>query len=148
MDVILTTDVKGSGKKGQLVKVADGYAKNFLIKKGLAKPATSQALAEMNAKKASAEHKKQTQILDAEKLAEQIKDKSIKIVSKAGESGKLFGSVTSKEIADALKEQLNIDVDKRKITVESDIKAYGTYSANIKLYQGISTNVYVVVGES
>jgi len=145
MQVILKEDVQGSGKKGELIKVSDGYAKNFLLKKGLAIQATPQALAEYKAQEASKANKEARDRADANQLANSIEGKTIKISAKAGESGKLFGSITSKEIAQELKNQLGIEVDRRKISVETDIKAHGTYNAEIKLYQGVSTKVYVVV---
>lgn len=147
MKVILQQDVQGSGKKGELVNVSDGYAKNFLLKRGLAIEATPQALNEMKAQDASRARKIQMEKDAANETAKAIEGKTLKIAGKAGESGKLFGSVTSKEVAEALKKQLRVDVDKRKIILESDIKAFGTYNAEVKLYQGISAKVYVMVGE-
>ena len=147
MQVILKEDVQGSGKKGDLVKVSDGYAKNFLIKKGLAIQATPQALAEYKAKEASKANREAQERQAAADLAGTIEGKSIKMSAKAGENGKLFGSITSKEIAAELQSQLGIEADKRKISLESDIKAYGTYTAEIKLHQGIAAKVYVVVAE-
>jgi len=148
MQVILNQDVQGTGKKGDLVKVSDGYAKNFLIKRGLAVAASPQALAEMKAKAAAQEHRIQQEKDAAGATAASIKEKTVKITAKAGESGKLFGSVTAKEVAEALEGQLGIQVDKRKISLESDIKAFGTYTAEVKLYQGISAKVFVMVGEA
>ena len=147
MKVILQQDVQGSGKKGELVNVSDGYAKNFLLKKGLAIPATAQAMGEMKAKEASQQHKIQQEIDAANAIAKEIGDKTVKIVAKAGQGGKLFGSVTAKEVADALKAQLNIDVDKRKVSLENEVKAFGTYTAEVKLYANISAKVFVMVGE-
>ncbi|MDL2234483.1 50S ribosomal protein L9 [Ruminococcaceae bacterium OttesenSCG-928-L11] len=147
MKVILQQDVQGSGKKGDLVNVSDGYAKNFLIKKGLAVAATPQALNEMKAREASKAHKEQTELDAAQKTASGINEKTLKIMGKAGNGGKLFGSVTAKEVADELKKQMGVDVDRRKITLESEIKAFGTYTAEVKLYQGVVAKVYVMVGE-
>lgn len=147
MQVILKEDVQGSGKKGELVKVSDGYARNFLLKKGLAIEATPQALAEYKAKEASKVHKVEIETKRAQETAAKIEGKSLKIAAKAGDSGKLFGSITSREIADEVKKQLGVDVDKRKISLESEIKAHGTYTAEVKLYTGISAKVYVVVTE-
>jgi len=146
MQVILKEDVQGSGKKGELIKVSDGYARNFLLKKGLAIQATPQALAEYKAKEASKANKEARERADAGQLAKSIEGKTIKISAKAGESGKLFGSITSKEIAQELQNQLGIEVDKRKISLETDIKAHGTYTAEIKLYQGVAAKVFVAVG--
>jgi len=146
MQVILTQDVKGTGKKGQLCKVADGYARNFLLKKGLAVEATSSAVNEMKAKQASKEHHAAMERQAAQETADQLNEKTIKILAKAGAGGKLFGSVTAKEISDTIKKDLKIEVDKRKVSV-ADIKAFGTYEAEIKLHPGISAKVFVVVGE-
>ena len=132
MKVILTQDVKGSGKKGELVKVSDGYARNFLLPKGLAIEASAQALGEMKARQASVEHK-----AAVEKQAAQ-----------EGANGKLFGSVTSKEISEELSRQFGAQIDKRKIVMDSDIKAFGSYTVQVKLHPGIAADVYVVVGEA
>ncbi|MBP0962966.1 MAG: 50S ribosomal protein L9 [Oscillospiraceae bacterium] len=146
MQVILTQDVKGTGKKGQLCKVADGYAHNFLLKKGLAVEATSSAVNEMKAKQASKEHHAAVERQAAQDTADSLNEKTIKIFAKAGAGGKLFGSVTAKEISETIKKDLKIEVDKRKVSV-ADIKAFGTYEAEVKLHPGISAKVYVVVGE-
>ena len=146
MQVILTQDVKGTGKKGQLCKVADGYARNFLLKKGLTVEATSGAVNEMKAKQASKEHHAAVERQAAQDTADQLNEKTVKIFAKAGAGGKLFGSVTAKEIGEAVKKNLGVEVDKRKISV-AEIKAFGTYEAEIKLHPGISAKVYVVVGE-
>lgn len=147
MKVILKEDVQGSGKKGDIVNVSDGYAKNYLLKRKLAVEATSQALNEINAKKAADAHKIARETEAAQAAANEIKDKMIKILAKAGENGKLFGSVTSKEVADEIKKQLGHDIDKRKITLESEIKKFGTYTAEIKLQHGVTTSIFVMVGE-
>jgi large subunit ribosomal protein L9 len=147
MKVILQQDVQGSGKKGELVNVSDGYAKNFLIKKGLAIAATPQAMNEMKARQASLDRKTQVETDAAKATAANIGEKTIKIMAKAGVGGKLFGSVTSKEIADELKKQLGIEIDRRKISLDEDIKAFGTYTAEVKLYPGVVAKVYVMVGE-
>ena len=141
MKVILTQDVKGSGKKGELVKVSDGYARNFLLPKGLAIEASAQALGEMKARQASVEHK-------AQEMAGKIGGKTVKIAAKAGANGKLFGSVTSKEISEELSRQFGAQIDKRKIVMDSDIKAFGSYTVQVKLHPGIAADVYVVVGEA
>ena len=145
MQVILKEDVQGSGKKGQLVKVSDGYAKNFLLKKGLAVEATPQALNEYKAEQAAKANREVKERAAAAELAKSIEGKSLKITAKAGESGKLFGSITSKEIAQELQNQMGVEVDRRKISLEGDIKSHGTYTAEIKLYQGVSAKVFVVV---
>lgn len=147
MKVILQQDVQGSGKKGDLVNVSDGYAKNFLIKKGLAVAASPQAMNEMKAQQDAKDRKAQKEIDAANEIKNSISDKTLKLSAKAGQGGKLFGSITSREIADALKTQLNVDIDKRKVALESEIKAFGTYTAEVKLHPGITAKVFVMVGE-
>ena len=148
MQVILKQDVKGSGKKGELVKVSDGYARNFLLPKGLAVEANAQALGEMKAKQASAAHKAAVEQQAAEELASKIKGQTVKLSAKAGANGKLFGSVTSKEISEAIERALGASIDKRKIVLDSDIKAFGSYTVQVKLHPGVTADVYVVVGEN
>lgn len=147
MKVILLQDVKGSGKKGELVNVSDGYARNFLLPKKLAKEANAQAMNELK----NAENAKQFKIDTDKKAANDAKSKidgkSIKIKAKAGKAGKLFGSVTAKEISAELKNQFGIDADKRKISLAGDIKSFGTFQAEVKLYTGITATVNVVVTE-
>ena len=145
MQVILKEDVQGSGKKGDLVKVSDGYAKNFLIKRGLAIQATPAALNEYKAQQAALAAKGAKERKSAEELAKSLEGKSVKITAKGGDSGKLFGSVTAKEVATEIQSQLGIEADKRKVSLESDIKAHGTYTAEVKLYPGIAAKVFVVV---
>ena len=147
MKVILTQDVKGTGKKGQMVEVADGYAQNFLIKRGIAVAASSQAVNEMKSKEAAKQHKLEVEKQQAMDTAKALEGKKVKISAKLGANGKLFGSVTSKEIAEAVNSQLKITVDKKKITLQSDINGHGTYNAEIKLYTGISAKITVEVGE-
>ena len=146
MKVILTQDVKGSGKKGELINAADGYARNFLLPKGLAIEANNQAIGELKAKEASKQHKIQMEKEAAMASAKQLEGKTVKLTAKAGAGGKLFGSVTTKEIADAITAQYGVAVDKKKINV-NEIKAFGTYTAEIKLYTGISAKMTVDVGE-
>ena len=145
MQVILKEDVQGSGKKGDLVKVSDGYAKNFLLKKGLAIQATPGALNEYKAQQAASAAREAKERRAAEDLAKSLEGKSVKITAKAGESGKLFGSVTAKEVAQEIEAQLGVEADKRKIGLEGDIKAHGTYTAEVKLYQGVVAKVFIVV---
>jgi len=147
MKVILKEDVQGSGKKGDIVNVSDGYAKNFLLKRGLAVEASARAMNEINAKKALEERKRQQEKDAATALASEIKGKTVKIPAKAGANGKLFGSITAKEISDGIKKQLGAEIDKRKISLESEIKLFGTYEAEIKLNHGVMTSVFVMVGE-
>jgi large subunit ribosomal protein L9 len=145
MKVILLEDVQGSGKKGDLVNVSDGYAKNFLFKRGLAKEANAQNIAERQAAEDAKARRVQKEIDAAKKLAEDIGGKTVKISAKAGSAGKLFGTVTSKEIADEVQKQLGVEVDRRRVTLDADIKAVGSYEIEIKLYTGVSAKLYVVV---
>ncbi|MCI1965945.1 MAG: 50S ribosomal protein L9 [Oscillospiraceae bacterium] len=147
MKVVLLQDVKGTGKKGELVQASDGYARNFLLPRKLAKEATAQVMSELK----SAESAKQWRIRKAKEeahaAAESIEGKTIRLFAKAGQGGRLFGSVTSKEIAEELKKSFHVDVDKRKIELNGDIRAFGTYECEVKLYAGISAKIYVLVGE-
>ncbi len=146
MKVILKQDVKGLGKKGELVNASDGYARNFLFPKGLAAEANAQAMSEFKNKQQAEKYRIDTETAAAKAAAEKISGKTIHITAKAGQNGKLFGSVTSKEIAEKVKEEFGINTDKRKIVVD-DIKQFGTYEFEVKLYQGISAKLYVMVGE-
>ena len=146
MKVILKQDVKGLGKKGELVNESDGYARNFLFPKGLAAEANAQAMSEFKNKQQAEKYRIETETAAAKAAAERISGKTIHITAKAGQNGKLFGSVTSKEIAEKVKAEFGIETDKRKIIVD-DIKQFGTYEFEIKLYQGISAKLYVMVGE-
>ncbi|MDF1495986.1 50S ribosomal protein L9 [Caproiciproducens sp. CPB-2] len=147
MKVVLLEDLKGTGKKGDLVNVSDGYARNFLFPRKLAKEANAQAMNELkNAAEAKA-FKIQSEIDAAKQTAEKINEKSVKLYAKAGQGGKIFGSVTAKEIAEELKKAYHVDIDKRKIVLDADIKAFGTYECEIKLYNGITAKVFAVIGE-
>lgn len=145
MKVVLLQDVKALGKKGELVNASDGYARNFLFPKKLAKEANSQAMNELKNAEESKAYKIKTEIENANKICETLKDKNIVITAKAGANGKLFGSVTAKEVADYLDHQFKVKVDKRKVHLTSDIKTFGSYEAEIKLYQGITAKVTVKV---
>ena len=147
MKVVLLQDVKGSGKKGELVNVSDGYARNYLLPRKLAKEANSQALNELKNAENSRQYKIETDIASANAAKKKLEDKVIKITAKAGKNDKLFGSVTSKEISGEIKKQLGIDVDKRKITLDTDIKTYGTFNCEVKLYQGITAKLRVQVSQ-
>ena len=146
MEVILKQDVKGLGKAGEKVKASDGYARNFLFPKGLAVEANAQALTEYKNSEASKQHKKDVEIQNANEAKAELDGKTVSVKAKAGQNGKLFGSVTSKDISAAVKAQLNVDIDKRKIGV-ADIKNFGSYTAEIKLYPNISATITVEVGE-
>ncbi len=147
MKVILTQDVKGLGKKGELVNASDGYARNFLFPRKLAAEANSQAMTELKNREDSKKHKIEVETQQAKASADKIKGKTVKVTAKAGQGGRLFGSVTAKEIAAVMKTQFGIDIDKRKITVD-DIKAFGTYPATVKLYQGVTAEFSVTVTEA
>ncbi|MCI8622397.1 MAG: 50S ribosomal protein L9 [Provencibacterium sp.] len=147
MKVVLKQDVRGTGKKGDIVNVADGYARNFLIVRGLAVEASAQALNDIKNVKLAQEHHAQELRERAENTAKNLNEKTIKLAAKAGQNGKLFGSITSKEIAAGIEKMLGESVDKKKISLESDIKGFGTFTAEIKLHPGVSAKVYVVVSE-
>ena len=146
MKVVLLSDVKGHGKKGELCNVSDGYARNFLFPKKLAVEADNAALNELNNREESAAHHKQEEIKPAKETAAKLEGKTVVIKAKAGSGGRLFGSVTSKEIAQEIKNALGIEIDKKKMNAP-DIKNFGEYTAEIKLYQGIVAKLTVKVTE-
>ena len=148
MKVIFLQDVKGSGKKGEIKTVADGYARNMLLPKGYAVEATPQNLNMLEGQKASAQHKVDLEIQAANEAAAKIKGKKVKIAAKAGSNGKLFGSVTAGNVADALSEQIGVKVDKKKISLSADIKNFGSYTAVVKFYNGISETIDIDVDEA
>lgn len=145
MIVILTQDVKGKGKAGDVVKVSDGYARNMLLPKGLAKEATQGNVRSLEKQKALQDEKRAEQKAAAQELAAKLEKTSIQIQSKGGENGKLFGSITSKDIADALQEQAGIKVDKKKIDLPAPIKQTGVTQVAVKLFEGVSAKVKVDV---
>lgn len=145
MQVILTQDVKGQGKKGDVVNVSDGYARNFLIAKGLGIEATKSNMNDLKGKKESAEYKIKTDTEEAKKLAETLKDITVNLSAKAGDNGKLFGSITSKDVADALTNQHHIKLDKKKFHLPDGIKTLGVTEVTVKLYTGISGTLKVNV---
>lgn len=147
MKVILQQDVKSLGKKGDLVNASDGYARNFLFPKGLAIEANASAMNDYNNKESAKKFHKAEEIKAAQELASKLEGKTFSLKAKAGANGKLFGSVTSKDVSAKIKADLGIDIDKRKISM-ADIKAFGTVQAEIKVYQGISTKVFVQVSEA
>ena len=146
MKVVLLQDVKGKGKKGELCNVSDGYARNFLFPKKLAIEADNAALNELKNREESAAHHKKEEIAAAKETAARLDGKTISITAKAGAGGKLFGSVTSKEIAAEIKAKLGIEIDRKKMNV-ADIKNFGEYTAEIKLYQGVTAKITVKVSE-
>jgi len=147
MKVILKQDVKNLGKRGELVNASDGYARNYLFPKGLAVEANSSAMNDFNNKENAKKFHKAEEIKAAKAGAEKIEGKTFKFTAKAGANGKLFGSVTSKDVSAKIKADLGLDVDKRKIVLE-DVKQFGTYEAEVKVYQGISAKIYIQVSEA
>ncbi|MDA8229511.1 MAG: 50S ribosomal protein L9 [Desulfitobacterium hafniense] len=145
MKVILKADVKSLGKKGQVLEVADGYARNFLFPRGWAVEATMGAINDLAQKKASEEKKKAKEKQDAEALASKLNSLIIKVVTKTGEGGRLFGSVTSKEIAEALKQQHGIDLDKRRLELKEPIKNLGTFVLQARLHPEVIAKIQVQV---
>lgn len=146
MKVVLLQDVKGLGKKGELVNTSDGYARNFLFPRKIAMEANSQAMSELKNREAAEKHRIDMEIAAAKASAEKLEGKTVRLTAKAGANGKLFGSVTPKDVAAAIAQQFSIELDKRKVVVE-DIKAFGTYPVEVKLYNGISAAMFVMVGE-
>lgn len=146
MDVILKADVKGLGKKGEKVKASDGYARNFLFPKGLAVEANAQSLTELRNREQSNQHKIDVEVAAANESKAKLQGKTVKMTAKAGSNGKLFGSVTSKEVAAEIAKQFSVKVDKRKITMD-DIKTFGSYKIEVKLYTNIVAEMTVMVGE-
>ena len=135
MKVILLQDIKNVGKKDEIINSSDGYARNYLFPKKLAVEATKDNLNQLKARQDTAKRKKEQEKEEAKQLAEKLKKITLSIQVKAGENGKIFGGVTAKEIAENLKEQQNIEIDKKKIMVKETIKALGKYSVEIKLYE-------------
>ena len=146
MKVILTQDVKSLGKKGELVNASDGYARNFLFPRKLAVEANAQAMNELKNREAAEKFRLETELKNAKETAAKIDGKSVKLTAKAGQGGRLFGSVTAKEVAEQIKAQFGVDIDRRKISM-SDIKSFGTFNAEIKVYNGVNAAIYVMVGE-
>ena len=146
MKVVLLEDIKGKGKKGDLVNVSDGYARNFLFPKNLAVVADNAAMSELRGKQESAQHHKEEEIAAAKALAEKLDGKTVTVHAKAGANGKLFGSVTSKEITAEIEKTIGVSIDRKKMNV-ADIKNFGDYTAEIKLLAGISAKINVKVTE-
>lgn len=147
MKVILLQDVKSLGKKGELVNASDGYARNYLLPKKLAREANAQALNEYKNAENSKNFKLETQKAQANAQKEKLEGKVFQMKAKAGQGGRLFGSVTAKDISAEIKKQYDIVVDKRKVVLDQDIKAFGTYNAEVKLFTGITANIKVQVSE-
>ena len=147
MKVVLLQDVKGQGKKNDIINVSDGYARNFLFPRKLAVVADAKAVNDVMNKKSSEEHKIEVEKANARALAASLADIKVVISAEAGKDGRFYGAITSKDISETLKSQHKIDVDKRKIELDAPIKAFGTYMVDIKLYSGISGKLSVQVVE-
>lgn len=145
MKVLLLKDVKGKGKAGEVINLNEGYARNFIIPNGLGKEADKQTINAVNIKMAADAHRKDVEKAQAKELAKEIEKLSVTIVGKAGANGKFFGAVTGKEISDALKEQHNIDIDKKKVVLKDAIKAAGEYNVTLKVYSEVSATLKVIV---
>ena len=148
MDIVLLEDVKALGKKGQVVKVNDGYARNFILPKKLGVEATPKNLNELKLQKANAEKIAAQQLADAKTLAEQLEKLSVTVSMKAGEGGRAFGSVSGKEISKAIKDQLKMDIDKKKFLLPESLKTFGTHEVPIKLHKDVTAKLAVKVVEA
>ena len=147
MKVILQQDVKGQGKKGQMIEVSEGYARNFLLPRKLAVPATADAINTMNLKEKAKKAEEARQKALAEETAEKLKECMVKLTARAGAGGKLFGAVTTKEISEGLQKQFGIDIPKQKLVLEDPIKAFGNYEVKARLGFEVVATVYVSVFE-
>ena len=145
MKVVLLADVKGQGKKNDIIEVSDGYARNFLLPRKLAVIADNKILNEIKGKEAAAKHKIEVETEEAKALASKLDSILVKIPASSGADGRLYGSITTKEIAERLLKDYNITVDKRKIQLSDPIRAYGKYDLTVKLYGEISGNIHVLV---
>lgn len=148
MEVVLLEDVKALGKKGQIVKVNDGYARNFILPKKLGVEATAKNLNDLKLQKANAAKVAAEQLAAAKELAEKIESLSVSLKMKAGEGGKAFGSVSSKEIASAAADQLGLDIDKKKLVLPEPIRTFGTHEVPIKLHKDVTAKLRVKVTEA
>ncbi|WP_346917427.1 50S ribosomal protein L9 [Clostridium sp.] len=146
MKVILLQDVKSVGKKGEVVNASDGYARNFLFPKKLAQEANDVNMHILNKKNEADRKKKLAEIEEAQKVANELKDKEVVIYAKSGDNGRLFGAITTKDISQEMEKQLNITIDKKKIVVNT-IKTMGLYDVEVKLYPEISTKIKVIIKE-
>lgn len=147
MKVILLENIKGVGKKDEVINSSDGYARNFLFPKKLAVEANAENMSKLKGKNDSNAYKKSVEKEEAQKIAEKLKEITLKITVKAGENGKIFGSITSKEIADSLKERYKIEIDKKKIDLKEPIKTTGNFSVNIKVYEGVIGTLKIQITE-
>ena len=148
MKVILQQDVKGKGKKGQMIEASDGYARNFLIPKKLAVPATTDNINTMKLQEKAKQAQIEREKAEAREIVKKLESCVVKVSSKAGAGGKLFGSVTNKEISDALKEQFGIVIEKQKIVMADPIKAFGSYEVKCRMGYEISGTIHLVVAEA
>ncbi len=145
MKVILLADIKGVGKKDQVINASDGYARNYLFPKKLAVEANNENMLKLKAKQNGIEYKKNVEKEEAIKLANKLKEITLQIKVKAGENGKIFGGVTAKEIAENLKTQQKIEIDKKKINLAETIKTLGTATVDIKLYEGVTGKLKIQI---
>ncbi|MGM9653056.1 MAG: 50S ribosomal protein L9 [Eubacteriales bacterium] len=148
MKVVLLADVKSQGKKGDLISVSDGYARNFLFPRGLAVEADAKAMNEIKTKEEARLHKIELEKAAARQTADKLSSVVVKLKSQAGADGKLYGSVTSKDIAEALEREHGISLDKRKIQMDGTIKAFGTYMLDVKLYPEITGKIHLVISDT
>ena len=147
MKVVLLQDIKGSGKKDELIEVSDGYARNFLFPRKLAREATNSAINELNSKNDAKEYRKEVELDNAKEIAAKIDGQRFVINAKAGSGVRLFGSVTAKEIAKVASEKAGVEIDKRKIILDKEIKAFGTYEIAVKIVQGVNATITIEVCE-
>lgn len=147
MKVILLKDIKGTGKKGEIINASDGHARNYLIPRGLAKEATDGSVRQLEHQNASKVKKEEETFEQAKKLAEEISKLEVTFKTKAGEGGRLFGSITSKDVVDMIKSKHNIEIDKKKVTLDQPIRTLGTTNVSIKVYPKVTANIKVHVVE-
>jgi len=147
MKVILLADIKGVGKKDEIINSSDGYARNYLLPKKLAVEANANNLAKLKSKQDSNNFRKAEEKKEAQNISEKLKQITLQIKVKAGENQKIFGSITSKEISENLKEKYKIDIDKKKIDLKEPLKNLGTFNVNIKLYEGVIGNLKIQITE-
>jgi len=145
MKVILLKDIKGTGKKDQILEVSDGFGRNYLLPRKLAVEATSEALNSIEKSKSAAKHREDVKKNDAETAARELKGKTVTVKVRAGENGRLYGSITTQEIADALKAQHGVELDKRKIELDEKVTSVGQTTITLKMYAGVSTKMNLVI---
>ena len=146
MKVVLEQDVKGTGKKGEVVNVSDGYARNFLLPRKMASPADASAVNAMNIQKSAAQHRKFEAGVKARELAKKLDNAMVRVPVRVGENGKMFGTVSGKEVAAAIQEQLGLEVDKKKISIDT-VRSAGEYMAKLSLFEEVKANLKVMVEE-